>query len=181
MTEKKFYLILSSVLFALSFIFYLIYSETLIIYWNRNKNSYASTTEVMDKKKCSLYYWAHNRWQKEDKDVICGTNKIKSITNLIVSWLNLLEEENLSDKKISIQNILLDHSNNLYISFSQPIFKKQASIYTKLLWIHGLLKTLHVNSSIKHVQFLIQNRPINDRHIDFSQLWPVVGYLNSYS
>lgn len=175
--EKNFYYILSGSIFIFSILFYLFYSETIIIYWNRGGYN-TQKIDLMDKKKCALYYWANNNWVKEDVDVIWGTNKIKSITNLIESWLNLLEEENISDKKIGLQSISLDHSNSLYINFAQPIFKKNLSTYAKLLWVQGLLKTLQANTQIKTVQFLLRHRPLSDRHLDFSKPWPVTGYLN---
>lgn len=173
-----FYITISISLFFIGIGFYLLYTEKLIFFWNYNRKAIIKESETMDKRVCKLFYW-NNSWQTEHKDIIYSSNKIKSITNLIVAWLNLLEEESLSDKKFCIQAILTDNSNNIYLSFDQPIFKKQLSIYQKILFIHGILKTLQANTDIKSVQFLVQNKPLQDRHLDFSQPWPVSGYLDS--
>lgn len=177
---QYFYIIISLTLafFVAGIIFYLLYTEKLIFFWNHSEKAIIRETELMDKRACDLFYW-NNSWQVENKDIIYSSNKIKSIRNLIVAWINLLEEESLLDKKFGIQSILMDNSNNIYISFDQPIFKKQISAYQKILFIHGILKTLQANTDIKSVQFLVQNKPLQDRHLDFSQPWPVSGYLIS--
>lgn len=168
-------------IFSLSvgILIYAIYNDIIIIKWP-SKNTQNITQNINSQKKIfKLSYWKNNRWNTEEKELLSSQNKITTLTYLITSWLNLLDEEQLMIKKVSLQTVLLDASGSeAYISFDRNPFDKESSTFQKLIMIEGLLKTLRENNlNLNSVYFLVHNRPINDPHLDFSQSWPIIGFL----
>lgn len=53
------------------------------------------------------------------------------------------------------------------------------SIHAKLMWVEGLLKTIHSSGlALQSVHFLHNHQPLQDPHLDFTNPWPVHGFVN---
>ena len=135
-----------------------------------------TTNKKMLKKECTLYYWRHNKWHEETNNLIWSNNTALNMHYLINSWLTLLFDEELSKRMHA--HILFCPSGILYVSFDRSPFGKHISTHEKLIFIESLLKTVKANSTIGHLYFLIQHKPLLDTHLDFSSTWPVDGYIS---
>lgn len=138
-----------------------------------------TTSGAITKKKVTLYYWHHNSWKRESVDLLWADSAAQTLEYLANAWLTLLDEENIMPKKIIVQSVLMTQSGHAYISFDRyPFEKEHATTHDKLLWIEGLLKTIRENGiNIQSVQFLVNHQPLNDPHLDFSNPWPLRGFL----
>jgi hypothetical protein len=88
------------------------------------------------------------------------------------------EDEKTVQRTVNIESVVDDGGGTVYISFDRNPFDKQASTYTKLMWIEGLLKTIRDNeSTVQQIYFLVHHQPLIDYHLDFSTAWPIVGFL----
>jgi hypothetical protein len=173
------YLLISiSALFA-GVLFYGMYNGFIIVQFPMQKPPLALKDLEVQKKRFKLFYYKQGKWLYEERDLLSSDNKLKTLNYLIASWLTVLEEEQILDKKISLQSLLLDQFNNeAFISFDRSIFGKNMSTYQKLLLIEGLLKTLKdTGIPLQTVRILVHNKPLQDSHLDFSQPWPLTGYL----
>jgi hypothetical protein len=98
---------------------------------------------------------------------------------LINAWLTLLDEENVMSKKVTLQSALMSAHGHLYVSFDRNPFDENSPTYDTWMWIEGLLKTIRENEpSIQSVHFLVHHHPMEDNHLDFSNPWPITGFLN---
>jgi hypothetical protein len=129
------------------------------------------------KKNVMLSYWHNDKWQRENVELIWTTDTAKTIEYLLNNWLSLLDEEQVIDKKITIQSVALTQSNYAYISFDRNPFNKEQTTFEKLQWIEGLLKTIRDNGiKLQGIYFLVQHQPLIDPHLDFSNSWPLSGF-----
>lgn len=149
---------------------------------NTNMLDYPSATPG-NKKKVTLYFWQHEKWHSETTQLVHAENMVDTIAYLLSSWLTLLEENEITQKKIAIQSVLLSPSGtDAYVSFDRNPFDKEATTHEKLMWIEGLLKTLRENGfKLQGVRFLVQHQPLQDYHLDFCKRWPISGFLESNS
>lgn len=178
--EKKTLLIVSIISFICGLFFYSLYTGTIIIRPIMNKVQ-ARAYNPSSKKTVMLYYWNHQGWQKEICDVLFSDNLTTTATQVIRSWLNVLDEEGITKKKITLQSATVSSSlNELFISFDRNPLYKELAVFEKVMWIEGLLKTLRENDLIfTHIHFLVHHQPLNDPHLDFSQSWPMTGFIHS--
>lgn len=181
--KKLFYFIISSSALLLGLFLYALYNELILIKIPSKKIAASVADITVQKKNFQLIYWHANKWVTEEKELISSDNLSKTLTYMLTSWLNLLEEEHIIQKKPSIQSIMLDApQTGLYISFDRSFLPKDFSTYKKLLLIEGLLKTLRANSiPITSCYFLVNHQPMHDQHLDFSQGWPINGFLETNS
>lgn len=159
---------------------YAFYNELLIVQFPTKKNSFITPASTIERKKFALYYWHQTAWRTEEKELLQATDARKTFSYLITAWLNLLEEEQVLHKKITVQSVMLNSTGHeLYISFDHNFLPKHAATHEKLLLVEGLLKTIHAcNQQIRHVIFLVHHQPLQDTHLDFSQSWPITGFLH---
>ena len=159
---------------------YAIMNDWIIIRIPNNVSTYQSVTEPSIKRKTlALLFWQDEKWNNENIQII-WTNKIEQDTkNLINCWLNLLDEEGIMEKKVTVQSVALTQTKTEgYISFDQNPFPKESSTFEKWLWTEGLLKTLRENNiSIQSFYFLVHHKIISDNNLDFTNAWPIEGFL----
>lgn len=178
--KPVYYIFICSSTFILGILFYLMYNEIIIIRWP-SKEIYQSPHNLSIRKKIfKITYTKDNTEHTEEKELIYSDNKIQTLTYIISSWLNILDTEYITHKKTNIQAVMLDSSGTeLYISFDRNFLPKQASIYQKLTLIESLIKTLReADFNIINIRFLVDHKPLNDKHMDFSYPWPISGYIN---
>ncbi len=174
----KKYIFLSLLSFLTAIILFALCNEWIIITIPSSHNNIHTTPTIINKKEVVLSYFHREKWNKEKAELLWSESITKNARQLISAWLNLLDEEHVITKKITLQDALISTSGTLYISFDQYPLKKDDTIFNKWMFIEGLLKTLRDNNICAHnVHFLVQHQPLNDQHIDFSLPWPLQGFL----
>jgi len=143
-----------------------------------------SHTKVPDlqrisKKRVTLWFWHHNRWQHENSELLWSANPSLNITQLMNGLLALFDEEQLLPKKTTLQSVTLNALGTCaFISFDRTPLDKQSSIHTKWMMIESIIKTIRENKiPIQSLQFLSHHQPMHDMHLDFSHPWPISGFL----
>lgn len=135
----------------------------------------------VSKKTIKRIFWKHNHWNSEESELLWSSESAENIKQLISSWLKVLDEEKILEKRISIQTVVMCSSaQQVFISFDRNPFDKKQSTYEKLLFIEGMLKTLRENGiKISWIQLLVHHKPLIDYHLDFSNPWPIQGFLSN--
>ncbi len=136
---------------------------------------------IKTKRKCTLYYWHHNRWHTESPELIWSSHTEENVGTLVSHWLSLLDAEQLLPKKIILQSAALTpNAQEVYLSFDRNLIPKEWSIHHKLMLIEGLLKTIRMNiTSLHGIHFLVHHQPLIDTHLDFSHAWPIHGFITT--
>jgi len=181
-TMYKKFITFSALAFCIGFITYAYFNHWIIIAYPRRQ---AATTDSLipghQKKKITLYYWHNNNWHSENSELLWSSNKVDCVTYLIRAWLTVLEEEKATSRSITLQTAILTASQQeLLLSFDRKPFDHESNTYTKWMWIEGLLKTIRLNNlDIQRITFLEHHQPLQDDHLDFSNPWPIKGFLPS--
>lgn len=125
----------------------------------------------------SLYYATKPHDYQIDKVTILPDSFFSTtLTQIMRAWLQAHD----TPVTIDIQRCAVsDDLADLFIHFSHNPFNKQWSMHSKLLWLQGLLYTIHMfELKIVNVYFFVGDLPLNDYELDFSHAWPVEGFLN---
>ena len=138
-----------------------------------------NATSHITKKNVNLIFWHNEKWNSEYIELIWSDDIAHNLHYLINSWLTLLDEEHVMNKKVTLQSALLSSSGQeAYASFDRKPFNKEASTFGKWMWIEGLLKTIRDNGiQLQKINFLVHHQPLHDNHLDFSNPWPIAGFL----
>jgi len=178
-TSHRQYLILSLALFALGILFYSWYNEIIIIRLPFKKVGTPVEQEQSQRKPSKLTFWNGESLVTEERELLASRNTIRTLHDLITSWLTIQDEEKLMAKKVSLQFILIDTSGKeASISFDRNPLLKEKSILEKLMWIEGLLRTVKdTGTKLQSIRFLVHGKALQDSHLDFSSAWPISGYL----
>jgi len=127
----------------------------------------------------TIFFFKHNQWNKEEINIIWSSDIAQNAKTIVNNWLMLLEDEKIIDKDIQVVSAIITPSKELFLSFNKDPFNKQESTYTKLMIIHGLLKTIHINKiQIQSIRFLIHHQTLIDDHLNFSISWPISGFIS---
>lgn len=177
--NTKNYILISLICTITGMLFFALYQEIIIIRYSVPQLHSSNTVVV--KKEAKLIFWHNDKWQTETQDMIWHTHAGKNIHYLINSWLTLLDAENIIDKKITLQPVLLTVAQHeAYLSFDRNPFEKEANAFEKWMFIEGILRTIKENGiPIQQVQFLVHHALLNDTHLDFSKAWPIQGFLQA--
>lgn len=161
-------------------ILYFAISHKWILFRYPSSNTIAYSKPLTKKKQATLFFWQHEKWKSETQDVLWSESIDHNIHTLINTLLNMLEEENILHKKITLQSALLSPSGHeAYLSFDHNPLPKESSTFEKWMIIEGLLKTIRENKiPIQGIQFLVYHQPLCDPHLDYSKPWPIHGFIN---
>jgi len=190
----KHYTILAIITFSIGILYYAWQEEWLIIHhpwWDQHKQTSSSS---FSKKKVTIYAWNainwhannwySNNWIQEQIDTIWSeTDEAENAKQLTQATLTLLFEEQLMKKKVYVDSILKTTSDTeLIIVLDRNPFSKHMAIREKYMIIESILKTLRENTiKTAKIRFLVNHQALNDAHLDFSQSWPLEGFLTQYS
>ena len=167
--------------FFVGILFFCFYQEWIIVHISFGTKPPQTTFESSAQKKTiSLSFWKGNKWQKEDIEILVSHDTAQTLSYITNRWFSLLDEEEILNKKITVQNVSLDQSgNHAYLSFDRYPFNRESSAFEKCMVIEGLLKTIK-EAGIKTVYyyFLVHHKPIQDYHLDFAHPWPLYGFLS---
>lgn len=137
-----------------------------------------TTVETYSQKKIELFFWKHEKWQKEHNSIIWSSDIARNVKTITNGWLMLLEDEKIIDTDIQLLSAIISSNKELFLSFNKDLCNAQSSTYAKLMVIHGLLKTLHENKiPVQSIRFLVHHQILIDDHLNFSIPWPITGYL----
>ena len=179
--KKNVYIVLALVSLFFSFLFFAIYNNWIIFRSSSYKSEVNQQITNVKAKKSDvyLYYWQNNKWQHEKVSILFTGDKAKNIKYLINNWLTLLDEEEVMDKKVTLQDVLLDINGQLaYLSFDRTLFAENSATFAKWMLLEGLLKTLRESGiGVQNVFFLVHHQIMEDYHLDFSKPWPMYGFL----
>lgn len=172
--------IISAGFLMIGILFYAWQEEWIIIHIPQFKE--ATSQQVTEKERIPITFWyaKENQCLSDTREILYSTNQIETLTSLIQNWLALIDEEQLLNKKASLQTVSFSPSENeLFISFDRTPFDKHESVHTKWLMIESLLKTLYENDLFQGLVWLfVHHKPINDYHLDFSAPWPATGFFS---
>ncbi len=176
---KRFLLGLLALSFASGAIFFLLYHEWLIIRFNPGTRTSQEETAPIQKKTVRLHFFNNNKWNNEETELLWSTDVAQNILFLSNRWLSILDEEDLSEKKITVQSVTVSASEQeAYLSFDQHPFESEYTTHQKYFFIEGLLKTLRENGvKLSSIYFLVHHKPLVDYHLDFSTAWPLETFL----
>lgn len=168
---------LSFVCLLLGFLFFAFYNNWIIFYMPSRKQEVSSV--LAHKKKVELWYIKNNNWQKEQKELVLSGDTSQALQIIIEVWLSLLAEESIGKKRPHLESTSISLAGDeLFLSFDRSPFSRDISTHEKLVWVEGLLKTIHVqDDTIKKVRFLIHHQLLQDSSLDFSCSWPITGFL----
>jgi len=178
--KYKQYIFISAAVFCAG-IFFLAYNQGWILLkfpsYKREAQQTAAALRAQ-KKSVTLFFWHNKRWNKEAVEILHTHDAAQTAQHLLNSWLTLLDEEQVMVKKVMLQSALLSDNKQLYLSFDRNPFNEHDATYDKLLWVEGLLRTIRENDiPVQAVRFLVHHQPMQDYHLDFSNSWPLAGFL----
>lgn len=152
-------------------------SEWLIIYRPLSIQQAPSQSRAVHKKTLALYFWHGQEWQKETVEILWPDDVCQQLNYLVSKWLLVICQESISEKRVSLQSVLVSDVHDAYLSFDRnPVDKSQATFYN-LMWFEGLLKTVReAGIPIRNVYFMTHHQPLHDSHLDFSLGWPLSGF-----
>lgn len=176
METKKNYIIISSVIFIISILFYAFYHEYLII--NFKKQIITQKLEECSAKQKIVLHWHKSNWQTESIHLLLNQNVSHDAQLILGSWLETALDEQIFRKKINVQSVMASaDERTLFVSFDHAPFSKESSIFEKWMIIEGMLKTIsHALPSVKKIVFLVNHQTLLDTHLDFSNPWPIEGF-----
>ncbi len=172
-------IIIFSILLLFFGILFFFYQESWIIISipNKNPTTYKNKSSIHPKE-TPLWIFTHETFQKETTEIIFSNDQAQTIKQLLNNWLTVLEEENVSDKQISVQSVILSKlGQEAFICFSESFLNKQTSLHTKFMIIESMLKTLkEAKLNITNVKFLVHHQSMQDAHLNFDISWPITGF-----
>ena len=181
--NQKVIILITVITFFFGILFFAFYNKWLIVSIPSYKTGVADQVARMkpEKKEVSLFYWHNKKWNKETVSLLWSEDLSKNIKYLVNSWLNLLEEEAIMKDRVRNQTVLLSSSlTQAYLSFDRNLLHKESSTHKKLMLIEGLLKTMRENNiELQSIYFLVHHEIMQDYHLDFSNSWPIYGFLHS--
>jgi len=136
------------------------------------------TTKTSQKKIIPFFYWLNDEMQTEQIQLIFSDSAATNMQQLVSRWLQLIFEEKTIRKKVQLQTATLNFDQQeLIISFDRFPWDKESSTFNKWMTIEALLKTIkNAEPNIKRVRFLLNQQPMNDTHLDFTNPWPINGF-----
>jgi hypothetical protein len=162
----------------MSLLLFAYHKEYIILNFQKtNKNE--SQANAAQKQNVTLHFWHQNEWHTEHVSLLFSDNTVSNMQQLVSRWAQLLSEEKIIKKKVTLQSATLTFDKQeLIISFDRAPWNKEWGTYDKWMTIEGFLKTIrNVDPSIKKVRFLVNQQPISDPHLDFTNPWPINGFI----
>ena len=180
------------IFFILGTLLFLVRRSWLIVHWVPSYSARKLKTDVFEdkqphKKNIFLFYWDGECFKKEKQVFVWLPRegkvsgrlnipwKMGPFKRIVSNWLTLMYEEQIVSKKIAVESVAFSSSGQeVYISFDQPLFLPEWSIYHKWNILIGLRRTIFESGlKIQKITFLVKNEPMQDDHLDFSQPWSV--------
>jgi len=164
-------------------LFFMYYNEVIVLHWPQGDYVANESLAVpaTTRKNVQLFFFKHGAFRAEEQEVLWGARMQENIRYLISAMLGVWEDEQVTQKRITLQSAILNPScQTLYLSFDRVPFDKDATTLCKWRAIEAILKTLRDNDiGIREVYFLVHHEQLVDPHLDFSNPWPLQGFLQA--
>jgi len=180
MFQKSYYILFPIPFFILGMLFLAYNRGWIILRFPSYRHEVTQTAQNLraHKKKVKLAFWHNKRWHSEAVEILQTEDEAHTLQHLINSWLTLLDEDKIMEKKVTLQSALLSPNKEAYLSFDRNPFDEKNTTYEKWMWIEGLLKTIkQAGIQTQSIHFLVHHQPMQDYHLDFSNPWPLSGFL----
>lgn len=179
MISKRWYLLISLIM-ALVGIVFCAYQKKIIIINPHFSQPFPISAQAY-KKLISFFYWHENRWEVEQIPLLLSANIADTIHALVNQWLLVAHTEKIIKKKTSSLAVLTGYDNQtIFISLDRAPWNKENSTYEKWMNIEGILKTIRSEAvDFSKVSFLLDHQPLSDPHLDFTNPWPITGFLET--
>lgn len=172
-------MLISIALLLFGVVFFLYQESWIIISLPSSTTMQPKTSSAIHPKETALWIFKDETLKKETTEIIFSNDHAQTIKQLLNHWLTTLEEENIIDKQINVQSVILSPSGqDAFICFQENFLNKQASSFTKMMILESMLKTLRdAKLGITNVRFLVHHQPMLDPHFNFDISWPVTGFI----
>ena len=167
--------------FLAGIVFYLLHKNMLIVKFlpslKFDKNVFDNYNTSF-KKEVVFYFWKNNKFYEEKKDFVFFKSKSENVKHFVNDWLSILLAERVLAIDVSVLSASLDKNENiLFLSFNKNILDISWSIFEKWNCIEALFESLRkANFKIREVVFLVNNKVMQDDHLDFSKEWNISGF-----
>ena len=170
---------LTSCMFFSGILFYGLYRQWLVIAIPRfSRLDYQPTKIATQKRVVTLYYLLHDNWHHETTELLWPAEPADALLYVTRALMALLYEQHLLTKRVGVQSVVAASNKSMLISFDRNPFDKQSSTHDKLYIIESILKTIQATKlSVQSVMFLVHHQPLNDYHLDFTNPWPIAGFI----
>lgn len=178
MSIKKLVILLTSSLMLGLFFIALRQNYIILNFWNSGATQISSASH---KKKVIISFWHNDQWKQEEVQLLIDSHVYNNTYHMMSQYLQLLFDESIIKHKVNVQQVLMNYdSQEIFVSFDRTIWSKDSCTVEKIMIVEGILKTLKKNEpSIKKVKFLMNHQPMTDAHLDFTNAWPIDGFLKS--
>lgn len=152
----------------------------LVIRFPRVSQSTGVRSSSRVRKKIKIPFFKGTSWSIEQREVLWDDQFIGHTAEALCKlYWGLVEEEGLVTPDTSVQMAMVGkNGSELFCSLSHNPFRDGQSTYQSLLVVEGLLRLIRENfPRIATVRLLVQHEPCKHTHLDFSQPWPVGGFL----
>lgn len=174
-------LLVAAVGLVAGMLLFIYYNELIIVRWPARASSIQQVASAVPtvRKVVMLTFFKHGSFKNEQQELLWGDRPQENIRYLLSALLNLWEDEQVTQKKVSLQSAILNPSGQtLYLSFDRAPFDKEAPTFHKWHAVEAILKTLRDNEvGVREVYFLVHHELLVDPHLDFSNPWPLGGFL----
>ena len=164
---------------ALCAIFVALWYKDVIVFRFSSHSLSQSQVQSHYKKLCRITFSRRGQWAHESVELMLNESRADTIARIANAWLNLLDQEGIIKKRVLIESVLMSADQKYaYVSFDRNLFDKSLAAYQKLLLLEGLLKTWRENGVVlQGIYFQAHHQPLQDYHLDFSNAWPLLGFL----
>lgn len=177
------YTIAAVVCLGLGIIFFLSFNQYIIFNFSHGFAKANQHLQLLKKKTspATLHYWTNNKWHKEHSTLLVSDDAADMTKQLISQLLDIFEQEKITDKQIALQQVIsMGAGGHLLISFDRNPLSKNKNSFEKLMLVESLLKTIRENNiKISDVTLCAHYKPLNDAELDFSNPWPLYGFVNA--
>ena len=158
--------------------------DMLIIRWTGSieKDHLARLKKVasVQRKKIKYYFFKDDAFHHEDGEMIWRSSDLsKSVTQLVGDWLTILQGQQLISNTVFLKSVAFSFGNEeVFLHFNKTFLSDDASIMKKWHIIECLFKTLRgAGLRVQGVRFFVEDKLLEDDHLDFSQPWSITGFL----
>lgn len=160
-------------------LFFFIHQNMLIISWSTFSQAPKYTSKITLSKKINIFFWKDEKLHKEELVLTWEQeNGEKNIHNVISNWIAVLQDEKIITQQIRLESAALSQAQELFLCFNQSPLSQEWPIIKKWRLIESLGKTIRETKlPIRFIVFIVNDAIMNDDHLDFSQPWPIDGFI----
>ncbi len=176
--------LISLACFCAGIFFFLLYRDFVIIKWvgSQGARQLAKLRKgaAVTRKEVKYYFFKDDTVYFEEGIMIWDTSSpTKNIKLLISDWLVCLQGEKQISPTVFLNSVAFSFGKeSVFLNFNKSFFSKNSSIHHKWQLIESLLRTMRgAGVTVQSVRFFVDDKLLRDDHLDFSQPWPITGFI----